>query len=1082
MFRSLGSLVSILTIAATTLCAGEARFLRHPDINGSTIVFTYENDLWLVSDAGGMATRLTSHPGNEYAARFSPDGAQLAFTATYDGSAPNVYVMSTKGGSPVRLTYLPGSVQTIGWTRDGKRVVFRSMFDNAIYRTPKMYLVDLNGSLPERLPPDRGTLCSFSPDGRSFLYNRRGSEDYYWKRYKGGEYPDIWRYDFATNSYTPVSDYVGRNTYPMWVGGTMYFLSDRGNGITNIFAQEMATNVITQITTYDDFDVMTPSTDGSRIVYTQNGYLHVLTLATGKDARIPVTLPSDRWMVRTRSIDAKGYIHSADLSNDGKHLAIEARGDLFHTGIVAKTSTNLSMSAGTHEMYPALSPDGQTVAFFSDRSGEYQIYTQSMNGGAWVQLTTTLDKTPYRLLWSPDGTKILFGNKEFCIYILEVATRKLTKVEESHQAKNDEFFWEISDYTWSPDSKWIAYSLVQFNRNSQIFLYSLEHGTRTALTTDFFDNLYPAFDMAGKYLYFVSSRNFDVQMDFYEDNHVYSNPQQVMTVQLLDGEKPPFAEAITVPPAKASQDSFRIDLKGIQKRVFPVPVPAGNYFYLKASKGKILWASVPRFTEDEYEEIFKPGGETKWDLHVFDVEKKKETVLPDKIRDFCLSSRGDQLLLRREGEYFTMKIEDAFQSKPAGEKVSPGVLPYTVDAQSEWTQIFDDAWRWYRDFFYDPGMHGRDWKKMGDAYRSYIPELSSRDELNWVLQQMVGELCVSHTYVGGGDLVTLKPPSSPSFTGWLGADLVAEPSSAYYRFERIYGPTEYTTDLTGPLVRPDIDLAEGGYLISINGVEVHPPADYHRMLQITKGQRIDITVNSRPTPAGAKTYSIEPIPYNSSLRYHRWVSDNVNYVLSATGGKVGYMHITAMGSDGIGEFDKFWRAFRNKEGLIIDVRRNSGGWTEYFLIDKLERKVTALNNLKNMTPFRYPGTASTAQYVAISNEYNGSDGEAFIEDFKANKLGTVVGVPSWGGLVGILNRQTTIDNGSVEQSNNAFYNRKGEWLVENHGADPDVLVDNDPSSVAAGRDAQLDKAIEIVMKKLREHPASFPSQPPYPQK
>ncbi len=1081
MMRSYVLAAAMLLCLTTPSLSMEGRFMRYPDIHESTIVFTYEGDLWLVPGSGGMATRLTNHPGTEYAAHFSPDGSRLAFTAHYDGS-PNVYVMNSTGGIPERLTYMPGGIQSLGWTPDGTRVIFRSMFENVIYRTPKLYTADLNGSLPERLPPDRGTLCSFSADGRSFLYTRRGNEENYWKRYKGGEHPDIWRYDYATNSYTQLSNYVGRNTYPMWIGTTMYFLSDRGNGITNIFAQDLTGNTVTQITAYGDFDVMMPSTDGKRIVYVHSGDIHVFDTASRKDTRIAVTIPSDRWMTRTRSIDAKDFIHAVDLSGDGKQAVIEARGDLYALTPEKKLSINLSMTPGTREMHPALSPDGKTVAFFSDRSGEYQIYTQPVSGGPWTQLTTSLDRTPYRLLWSPDGRKILFGNKDFAIFVLDIASKKLTKIDESRQGKNDEFFWEISDYTWSPNSKWIAYSFVQFNRNSQIFLYSLEQGTRAAVTDDFFDNLYPAFDKAGGYLYYVSSRNFDVQMDFYEDNHVYEHPQQVMAVQLRAGEKPLFADSVAGTPTKGAVDSFRIDLKDIQKRVTPLPVPAGNYFYLKAARGKVLWASVPKFTEDEYEEIFRPGGATKWSLHMFDVEQKKETVLSDKVQDFRLSVNGQHLLVKKDGGYFTSKVEKAFESKAAGEKLDHGVLAYTVDNQAEWTQIFNDAWRWYRDFFYDPGMHGRDWKKMGETYRAYIPALSSREELNWVLQQMVGELCVSHTYIGGGDQVSLKPPPSPVFTGWLGADLVPDASAGRYKFARIYGPTEYNSSIAGPLVRPDIDLQEGGYLIAINGVEVHPPMDYHRLLQVTAGQKVDITVHARPTNEGARTYAVTPIRYNASLRYHRWVADNINYVLKATDGKVGYMHITAMGSGGIGEFDKYWRAFRYKEGLIIDVRRNSGGWTEYFLIDKLERKVTAYNNLKNMAPFRYPGSTSTAHYVAISNEYNGSDGEAFIEDFKANKLGQVVGVPSWGGLVGILNRQTTVDNGSVEQSNNAFYGEKGTWLVENHGADPDILIDNDPSSVAAGKDAQLDKAIEVVMKNIRERPFRFPAQPPYPKK
>jgi tricorn protease len=409
-------------------------------------------------------------------------------------------------------------------------------------------------------------------------------------------------------------------------------------------------------------------------------------------------------------------------------------------------------------------------------------------------------------------------------------------------------------------------------------------------------------------------------------------------------------------------------------------------------------------------------------------------------------------------------------------------MNYLVDTYAEWNQIFSDTWRWYRDFFYDPGMHGRDWKAMGERYRSYLPALSSRSQLNWVLSQMVGELCVSHTYVGGGDMGPGQNISSPVFTGWLGADLVPDRKAGVYKIAKIYGPTEHNMSLTGPLLRPDLDIHEGDYLLAINGQPLKVSEDFNKMLQIVQGQKVSIAVGRTPSMEGAKTYDVTPIRYDGSLRYFRWLTDNINHVLKASDGKLGYMHINAMGSGGLAEFDKFWRAFRYKDGIIVDVRRNSGGWVEYFLIDKLERKMVAYNVLKNMTPFRYPGTASSAHYVALSNENNGSDGEAFIEHFKARKLGTVIGVPSWGGLVGIVNAQTTIDNGSVNQSNNAFYGQEGKWLVENHGADPDILLENDPASMVAGKDVQLDKAIEVLLKKIKDEPFTFPPRPAYPKK
>jgi len=1075
--KSLGALIALICVFVSGTLADEARFMKYPDVSKDKIVFSYEGDLWLVSAAGGVARRITSAPGNELSPKFSPDGKWIAFTASYDGGQ-NVYVIPSEGGEPVRLTYLSAPAQVVCWTPDGQRIVYRSYIENYIGRDPNLYFVNKNGSAPERFPIDRGRLCSFSPDGKKMVYQRKGAEDNYWKRYKGGQHTDLWMYDFTTGVFSSISDYVGKNAYPMWVGDAMYFVSDRTNGVSNLYRENLATKAIDEVTSYGDVDVMAPSTDGQSIVFLQDGYLHLLNIASGEVKKISVECPSDRWSLRTKIINPKEYLHSARASNDGKKVAIEARGDMYILPSEKGEAKNLSNSSGTREKYPQISPDGKSVAFISDKSGEYQIYTQSVTGGAWTQLTTTLDRTVYHLEWSPDGKKILFGNKDFAIFVLDVASKKLTKIDESNQLKNDEFFWEVSDYGWSPDSKWICYSLVQYNRNSQIFVFNLEQGKKYAVTDDFYDNLNPCFDQNGDYLYFLSSRNFDIAMDFYEDNHIVRTPQTVMAVQLKDGQKPPFIESEDNDSKKKEAQPLQIDLEGLQQRTYPLPVAAGNYFYLRAGKGKVAWCSIDQFTEDEYEEIFKPGVATKWQLMMYDMAAKKDAALSDKIRDYDISQNGEELTIRKDNDVYVTTFDKAFTSKSAGEKVNLGTMLYTLDYHQEWTQIFNDCWRWYRDFFYDPNMHGRDWKAIGDRYRAYISGISSREDLNWIMSQMVGELCVSHTYISGGDNGTPAAPP-PVYTAWLGADLAADTKAGLYKFEKIYRPTEFNASATAPLARPDFDVQEGYYLLAINGTELKVPDDYNKYLQVNNGQKISITVNAKPTMQGAKVYEVDPIRNDNNLRYFRWLADNVKKVSDATNGKVGYMHITAMGAGGMGEFDKFWRAFRYKDAMIIDVRRNSGGWTEYFLIDKLERKVTAQSALHGMAPLRYPGSTSVGNYVVISNENNGSDGEAFLESFKARKLGTIVGTTSWGGLVGIQNTQLTVDNGKVEQSNTGFYGENGNWLIENHGGDPDIMIDNDPGSVMAGKDPQLEKAIEAALKKATENPFKFPPVPPF---
>jgi tricorn protease len=1066
---------SLLLVLACGLVAQDRtpRFVNAPDVNGDRVVFTWEDDLWLGSLKGGPARRLSTHPGVETAARFSPDGKWIAFTGQYDGGN-QVYVMPAEGGAPKRLTW-GGGATVQGWTPEGKQVLFKTFADFDRRPVERFFTVDLEGHQPEALPIPRGTSGTLSPDGQRFAYNSKGRAEYYWKRYKGGDHPDLWLADLKSGRFEKLTDFVGRNGAPIWAGGKVIFESDRGpSGITNLYAVDPATKAVEPLTDLKDFDAQQPSTDGRTVVFVQGGHLQALDLATKTLRPVPVTTSSDGWKAAPRPVNPKDWIQAMSLT--AGQAVFEARGEVFLLPTDAtKPALNLTKTPGVRERMPRLSPDGKRVAYFSDASGDYDLYVQPVDGAA-ERIPTGLKTALYHLEWSPDGTKVLFGDKSFALYVMDMATKKLTKVDESRELKNDQFTWEVSDYAWAPDSQWIAYSFVESNRNSRIHLFNLATRQKVTLTDGFYDCLNPRFDLDGSNLYFLSYSNFQTRLDPSQDNHIQSAPVQVMAVKLKAGEDKSAS-------SQSTSSAFRIDVAGLAERIAPLPVKPGNLFHLRTGRGLVGWDAVEGWDDSVVEELYAPRGGEKWKLHLYDpaAKKDKEIVLTEPVSDWAFDAEGKRLLIRKGPNFHSGEAATVFTARALPEKLDLERLTMTVDPRAEWKQIFEDTWRWYRDFFYDKDMNGNDWQAIGAKFRAWLPELNSRQELNWLLSQMVGELSASHTYVGGGDLGPGRPQPSPVFPGLLGADFTAE--NGLYKFARVYGPTAYARDLKAPLADPAPKVKEGEYLLAIDGKPLRAPDAIQARLQVIKGQKVTLTVNAKPTLEGARTIEVEPVPNDWDLRYHRWIAGNIAAVDKASNGQLGYMHITAMGDQNIGQFDKYWRAFRYKKGIVIDVRGNGGGWTEYFMIDKLERKQVGFNVLRGVEPFRYPNTASDGRYVFLTNEQNGSDGEAFLMHVKARNLGTIVGVPSWGGLVGIINTQLTLDGGTVDQSNNGFYGREGKWWVENHGADPDLIVENDPASLMKGRDPQLEVGIATLLKQLKENPTpAFPAVPAYPKR
>jgi len=1040
------------------------RFVQSPDIHGDQVVFTYEGDLWTGTLQGGPARRLTSHPGQETAAHFSPDGRWIAFTGQYDGGS-NVYLMPAAGGAPRRLTWR-GACTVLGWTPDGARVLFQAALKQDCRPFSKVYSVDLQGHEPEAAPLGRAVQAAYAPDATRVLFTARGVPEYPWKRYKGGQSPELWLADLKAGSFRKVTDYLGKNAYPMFTAqGGALFLSDRGpGGIANLYALDLATLAARPLTAYTDFDVQWPASDGHRVVFVQGGFLHVLDLATGEARPLAITAPSDAWRTRPRLVNAKDTLQHVRLGGGGRTLVLEARGDVWMLPRdPAAPALNLTRTSGVRERFPELSPDGARVAYFSDESGEYDLYVRPAQGGPATRLATGLRTTFYHLAWSPDGRKLLFGDASFALHVVDVATGKRTTLAEAHDLKNDEFTWEVSDYAWAPDSNWVAYAYPDASRNSRITLCNLQTRQKVVLGNGFFDTVNPCFDLDGSTLYYLSYSNFDVKLDASESNWIESAPARVMAVRLRG-------------PGGAKDGPFRIDTEGLAARTAPLPAKPGNLFHLKAGRGVVGWSSVEGFDDAVMEELYRPGGQSKWTMHFFETGPGRETVLAEPVAEWGLDAEGASVYVRRGGSVCAGPLRAMLDSGSLPPRVDLDRLSVTVTPLEEWRQIFEDTWRWYRDFFYDPKMHGRDWQAEHDRYAAWLPQLTSRADLNWLLGQMVGDLCVSHTYVGGGDLGP-APEGPARSAALLGADLAAD-ASGCYRFTRIYGPTPYAPALESPLAGK---VEEGEYLLAVDGRPLRAPMAVFEALQAARGQSLQLTVNARPVPEGARVVVATPVESESQLRYQQWVAANVATVERLSGGRLGYLHLPAMGAANLGDFDKFWRAFRYREGIVVDVRGNGGGWTNYLIIRKLEEQQVSVDVFGRMGSFRYPVTASDRRYVFLGNEQTGSDGEGFLAQVKARGLGPLVGMPSWGGLVGILNSQTTLDGGRVEQSNEAMFGRDGQWWIENRGAQPDIPVVNDPGSLLAGRDRQLEVAVETLLKSLADHPTpAFPAAPPFP--
>jgi len=1089
----LACLACVCLAAAQTPAPDEARLLRFPAIHGDQIVFGYAGDLYTVPAAGGVARPLTSHAGYECFPRFSPDGKQIAFTGQYDGNT-EVYVIPAAGGEPRRLTWTatlerddvsdrmgPNNI-VMGWTPDNGQVVFRSRMREFNDFKGQLYLAPLSGDLPEQLPLPRGGFCSYSPDGSRLAYNRIFREFRTWKRYRGGMADDVWIYDFKTRKTENITANPASDIIPMWSGNKVYFLSDRDPGTRmNLYVYDLGSKQTRQLTTFADFDVKFPSLGPGAIVFENGGYIYRFDLAAETLARVPIVIAYDVAQGRDAWRDVGAGGRDIDVSPDGKRVLFSCRGDIFTVPAKNGPTRRLTATPGVHERQVAWSPDGKWVVFISDASGEDELMLMPQDGSTAPEALTKGGGTYlFTVKWSPDSRKLLWSDMHLRLRYLELEGRKIHEVATGERQ-------EFRDFTWSPDSQWIAYTKPEREFMPRVYLYSLEQNKSFPVTDAWYSADSPEFSRDGKYLFFASDRDFNPTYGQTEFNHVCLDMARVYLVPLAKETESPLkpesdevdlkkfepkkdeAQAAKETPAdKASKDKpqevkIKVDLDGITGRVVGLPVTPANYFGLTALKDQVYYLRAGR----------QDKGVT---LLLYDFKERKEKEL-GSVRGYQITADGEKMLVIQDGGFAIVdRPRDRFEAK---DRLDLSDLRLRLDRQAEWNQIFNECWRQMRDFFYLPNLHGVDWPAIRAKYQPLVKYVSHRADLTYLIGEMIGELNCGHSYVGGGDLPKVERVKQ----GLLGAELERDAASGYYRVKRVLQGENWNKSRRSPLTEVGVNVSAGDYILAVDGKSTKEMANIYESLVNTADKQVRLKVAAKPDPAAGREVTVVPVADELDLYYYNWVQGNIAKVDQASQGQLGYIHIPDMGPGGLSEFIKQYYPQLRKKALIVDVRGNGGGSVSPMIIERLKREMDMIEISRNTTPAPDPTAVHVGPKVALLDEFSASDGDIFPYRFRRNGMGELIGKRSWGGVVGIRGSLPLLDGGYLNRPEFASYDTTGkEWIIEGHGVDPDIVVDNDPAQEFAGVDEQLNKAIEVLLAKLKAQPNELPPPPPSPVK
>jgi len=1125
-FLSLTLLGCLLAFAVVPLAPAQnlpntTRLLRFPTTNGRQIVFCYAGELYTVAKEGGIARRITSGPGYTSFPRFSPDGTQLAFTSQYDGNT-EVYVMPAEGGAPKRLTTSatlgrddisdrmgPNNL-VMAWQNTKPLVVFRSRMKSFNDFIGQLFTVGLDAELPQQLPVPRGGFVSFSPDDSKMAFNRVFREFRTWKHYRGGMADDIWIYDFKNGTTENLTNNPAQDICPMWgPDNRIYFTSDR-DGRMNLFVTDLTTKETKQLTTFKDFDIKFPSIGKDSIVFEEAGYIWRYDLASGQAAPIPIEVKEDFASGRAAFVDASKHTETVNLAPDGERAIVVARGDLFSVPMKEGTARNLSKSSNAHERDAIWSPDGKSIAYNSDVTGENELYVRSQDGkGQPQQVTSGADTYYYKPVWSPDSKKLLWADRLQRLRYVDVASKAVTQVDQDK-------WGEIQSYNWSPDSQWIAWSRPEENDLTRVYIFSVADKKQTPVTDEWYGSTNVAFSDDGKYLLFASSRDFKPTFAEDEFENVYVDMQRIYLVTLAKDTEPPLGprsdevgkaeqkrakqkekegeekkseEKKSPSPTQKSSPTptpevtpkkpvvVKVDLDGIHDRISGVEIVPGNYSDIRLVDDRIFYLRRTIADQEGEDEGEQDGPDRKAHLCFYSMEDRKETVLGD-VNAYQISADGKRMLVKIKKDYAIIDLpKDKLETKDHELKLAG--LDMQLDKHAEWNQIYFECWRQMRDFFYAPNMNGIDWKAMRDKYAAILPFVNHRNDLTYLLGELIGELNNGHTYVGGGE----RPETPRIKLGLLGAELSRDRATKAYRVDRILPGENWDKQTRSPLTAQGVNVKVGDYILAINNTPVSGLPNLYDALIGTADKQVILRVNSKPSDDGARDVTVVPTADESPLYYLAWVQKNIDYVSKKTNGEVGYLHIPDMGRPGLNEFTKLYFPQIRKKALVVDVRGNGGGFVSPLVIERLRRALVMVGIARNGMPTTDPPQTFLGPMVSLIDEFSASDGDIFPYRFKTLGLGKLIGKRTWGGVIGIRDSLPLVDGGQFFKPEFAPYSKEGKgWIIESHGVDPDIVVDNDPAKEFRGEDQQLDRAIQEIQEELKTKRYDLPPVPAYPNR